>query len=77
MHAAAVALTLGVADPLAFLALSRTDAVIAGAVLAEAGRLRVQHDQALADYTSVRTAGHTVTGVAQIVRQALRSLRPR
>lgn len=75
VHSAAVALLVGVTDPLGFLATDPADWPIVRAVVIEADRIKAERERDLAVAVADRTAARTVAGVAQVVRRALRALR--
>lgn len=59
---------------MAFLSLSRDDATFAYAVLAEAERLRGEHDKAIADYGANRIAGLIVPVIVKNTTRTIRWL---
>lgn len=75
--AAAVALIAGVSDPIGMLALSPDDGRLMAAIVNEAVRIRGERELAYLDYVARRTAGHTVSGVASIVRSVMKSFKRR
>lgn len=66
VQAAAVALLEGVGDPLGFLAAAPEDARILAAIVREAGRMRAEREQQLADYVAAKASNHVVSGFARI-----------
>lgn len=75
MHAAAVALLAGVANPLRdYLALSPADRVYMDAIVSKSIELREAEHKSLADYHARETAGRVINGFASVMRSAVKVL---
>lgn len=74
IEAAAVALDVGVSDPLGYLALSVDDEMVVNAVLQRALTIRARREQELLDYVSNRAAGLIGSNFSRVMRSAVRAL---
>lgn len=74
MQTAAVALHLGIGDPLEFIGLDRADAMVMAAVLEKAAEMRDKRDKKLADYLAGEIAGRTVPHLVKAQWQQVRAL---